>query len=115
VDGPVGVVVTPVPEVVLEDVVVVAVLLEGPIDAELVELVELLNDVDEELKVEEVDAEIVELLDDEELEIEEVDAEIVELLDDEELEVNEVDEEVEELLGEDPGPPTAIKTLAWVT
>jgi hypothetical protein len=112
VDEPVGVIVLLVPEVVLEDIVVVAVLLEGAID---VELVELLDDIDKELEVEEVDTDIIELLDGEELEIEEVDAEIIELLDDEELEVNEADEEVEELLGEDCGPPTAIKTLAWVT
>jgi hypothetical protein len=112
VDEPVGVVVILVPEVVLEDVVVVAVLLEGPVD---VELVELLDDADEEL--DDVDEEL-----DDELEVDEVDedvvdaAELVELLDDfdEELEVDEVDEE-EELLGEEAGPPTAINILAWTT
>jgi hypothetical protein len=81
-----------VTKVVLEDVVVVAELVEGPVVVvDVVELVELLVDVDEELE-----------------DVDEV------------LDVDVVDEEVEELLEEDDkggvaGPPTAITTLAWVT
>jgi hypothetical protein len=108
VEEPVGVVEILVWEVVLDDVVVVAVLLEGPVDVELAELV---GEIDEDVEVEEVVKEVVEGV------VEGVVEEVVEVLDDidEELEVNEVDEDVEELLREDPDAPIATKTLARVT
>ena len=111
-EEPVGIVEILVWEVVLDDVVVIAVLLEGPVD---VELAELLGEIDEDVEVEVVVKEVVEEAVEEA--VEGVVEEVVEVLDDidEELEVNEVDEDVEELLREDPDAPIATKTLACVT